>query len=163
MSIAVYAGTFDPVTLGHVSVLRQATRIFSHVRLLIAVNPAKQTLFSMQERLEMLRELTAAMPNVSVDATEGLVVEYAREIGASFLVRGVRGATDTEYETELAQQNRELAPDVLTVLLPAEPRLSRVSSSELKRRAQQGDSLTDLCPPLIADRLAARLAQGAHP
>jgi pantetheine-phosphate adenylyltransferase len=163
MSIAVYAGTFDPVTLGHLSVLRQAARIFTHVRVLVAVNPAKTTLFSLEERVSMIGTLVAPIPNVSVDGSTGLCVEYARSIGASFLVRGVRGATDAEYETDLAQQNRELAPDVLTVLLPAEPKLSEVSSSELKRRAARGESLDGLCPPPIIARLQTRLAQGTHP
>jgi pantetheine-phosphate adenylyltransferase len=163
MSIAVYAGTFDPVTLGHLSVLRQAARIFSHVRMLVAVNPDKRTLFSLEERVSMIRELTSAIPNVSVDGTGGLVVDYAREIGASFLVRGVRGATDAHYETDLAQQNRELAPDGLTVLLPAEPKLSEVSSSELKRRAEQGESLEGLCPAPVIARLSHRLGAEARP
>jgi pantetheine-phosphate adenylyltransferase len=163
MSIAVYAGTFDPVTLGHLSVLRQAARIFSHVRMLVAVNPDKHTLFSLEERVSMIRELTAAIPNVSVDGCTGLVVDYAREIGASFLVRGVRGATDAHYETDLAQQNRELAPDVLTVLLPAEPKLSEVSSSDLKRRAERGESLEGLCPAPVIARLSRRLGAEARP
>ena len=138
MTIAVYPGTFDPITTGHVSVVREAVRLFAHVRVLIAVHPTKQPLFSLEERIELAREVLGVMPTVSVDGTRGLVVEYARSIGASVLLRGLRGAADAAYETELAQQNRQIAPEIATVMLPAEPRLSAVSSSELKARAQRG-------------------------
>jgi pantetheine-phosphate adenylyltransferase len=158
--IAVYAGTFDPFTAGHLNVVAQAAGIFSFVRVLVAVNPDKQTWFSRAERTALIEELVAPMPNVSVDATEGLVVDYARTIGARFLVRGIRGASDATFETTLAQQNRALAPDVQTVLLPAEPALSEISSSALKARALAGASLDGLCPPHIARALTQRaLAQ----
>lgn len=156
MSIAVYAGTFDPITSGHLSVLRQAARIFAHVRVLVAVNPDKNTLFDVDERVGMIREVVAAMPQVSVDATEGLVVEYAAEIGATTLVRGIRGSSDATFETELAQQNRELAPEISTVLLPAEPALAAVSSSSLKEQVRLGHEVVD-CPPLVLARVKEKL------
>lgn len=156
MSIAVYPGSFDPVTAGHLSVIRQAARLYGHVIVLVAVNPNKETLFSRDERLSLLREAVARFPNVRVDATDGLVVEYAREVGASILVRGIRGATDAEFETALAQQNRALAPDITTVLLPAAAELSEVSSSRLKSLAQSGEDLSPFCPPHVARRLRER-------
>jgi pantetheine-phosphate adenylyltransferase len=155
--IAVYAGTFDPITLGHLSVVSQAAGIFSFVRVLVADNPAKQPLFTASERVELIARVVARMPNVTVDQTDGYVVEYAKQIGARFLVRGIRGASDATFETSLAQQNRVLAPDVQTVLLPAEPALSDVSSSSLRDHARNGADLTGLCPALIADALRARL------
>lgn len=154
--IAVYAGTFDPFTAGHHSVVAQAAGIFSFVRVLIAVNPDKQCWFTCEERKHQIAGWLAPMPNVSVDATEGLVVDYARRIGARFLVRGIRGASDASFETALAQQNRLLAPDVQTVLLPAEPTLSELSSSALKARALAGQPLDDLCPPPIVQALIER-------
>lgn len=154
--IAVYAGTFDPFTTGHLSVVTQAASIFSFVRILVALNPEKQTWFTRAERTALIEELVSPMPNVSVDDTDGLVVEYTRKIGARFLVRGIRGATDAAFETALAQQNRSLAPDVQTVLLPAEPGLSEISSSALKARALAGHPLTDLCPVHIATALFER-------
>lgn len=160
--IAVYAGTFDPVTSGHLSVVSQAASIFSFVRVLVAVNPAKQCWFSREERVALIGQVLQRLPNVSVDATEGLVVEYARSIGARFLVRGIRGASDATFETALAQQNRALAPDVQTVLLPAEPGLSELSSSSLKERARRGEPLTDACPAMVAAALMDRARRQAR-
>ncbi len=160
MAIAVYAGSFDPITLGHVSVLRQAASLFGHVRVLVAHNPEKTYLFVPDERVEMVREVVSAMPNVSVDCVEGLVVEYARNIAARFLVRGVRGASDAGFETELAQANRVLAPEITTILLPAEQDVAEVSSSGLKALAARGESLEGFCPPSVARHLRARLGAG---
>src|ERR1043166_8265639 len=159
--VAVYAGTFDPVTRGHVSVVAQAARLFLHVRVLVADNPAKAPLFDVATRVALLREVLGKLPNVSVDSTAGYVVEYAREIGAAVLVRGIRGASDATWETELAQENRKLAPDVQTVLLPAEPSLSAVSSSELKARARAGLALDEWCHPCVASALTSALRSEA--
>jgi pantetheine-phosphate adenylyltransferase len=160
MTVAVYAGTFDPITYGHLSVVRQAVRLFAHVRVLIAVHPKKAPLFTLEQRIELARAALGPMPTVSVDGTEGLVVEYAKAIGASVLVRGLRGVADAAYETELAQTNRELAPDIATVMLAAEPHLSSVSSSELKARALRGEAIEPYCPPVIARRIHEKLAPG---
>jgi len=157
MTIAIYAGTFDPITTGHLSVVKEGVRLFAHVRLLIAVHPDKEPLFSLEERVALAREAVGPMPTVSVDGTSGYVVEYARAIGATVLVRGLRGAADAAYETELAQQNRSLAPEITTVMLPAEPSLSMVSSSELKERAARGEDIGAYAPPVVAARLAERL------
>lgn len=157
MTVAVYAGSFDPITLGHASVVRRAARLFSHVRVLVAVNPDKRALFSESERVALARELLGAMPNVSVDATTGLVVEYARAIGASYLVRGLRGAADAEPETELARVNLALAPELQTLLIPAEPGLSEVSSSGLKELARRGEDLSRLSSASVVAELERRL------
>lgn len=157
MTIAVYPGTFDPITTGHLSVVREAVRLFAHVRVLIAVHPTKEPLFSLEERIELARKVVGPMPTVSVDGTDGYVVDYAKSIGATALVRGLRGAADAAYETDLAQQNRELAPEVLTVMLPSEPSLTEVSSSELKRRAAEGEPIDAFCSPVVAEALTARL------
>jgi pantetheine-phosphate adenylyltransferase len=158
MTIAVYPGTFDPITLGHLSVVRNAVRLFAHVRVLIAVHPTKDPLFTLVERVELARAALASMPTVSVDATSGLVVEYARAIGATVLVRGLRGAADAVYETELAQKNREIAEEVMTVMLPSEPSLSSVSSSDLKARAARGEPIDEFCPSAVAEALRERFA-----
>ncbi|MCA9604448.1 MAG: pantetheine-phosphate adenylyltransferase [Myxococcales bacterium] len=159
MTIAVYAGTFDPLTLGHLSVVKTAVRLFAHVRVLVAVHPDKQTLFTLEERIALAREVVGAMPTVSCDGTGGMVVDYARAIGATVLVRGLRGEADAAYETRLAQANRELGPEILTVMLPSDPALSMVSSSELKRRARAGAPIDAFCPPAVAEKLLARLAE----
>jgi pantetheine-phosphate adenylyltransferase len=159
--VAVYAGTFDPPTRGHLSVIERATELFDEVHVVCAVNPSKRPCFSLAERLSMLAEATARWPHVRCDATDGLVVDYARRQGARFLVRGVRGATDSDYETALAHANRGLAPEVQTVFLPADPNYSEVSSSRLKEMAARGEDVTAYCPPAVAARLMARLAPAA--
>ncbi len=161
MTIAIYAGTFDPITTGHISVVRQAVRLFAHVRVLVAVHPSKAPLFTMEERIDLARAALGPMPTVSVDGTSGLVVEYARSIAAGVLVRGLRSAADAAYETELAQTNHEIAPEIATVMLPSEPRLSQVSSSELKLRAERGEPIEEFCPPVVAERLRARFGSSA--
>lgn len=155
--IGVYAGTFDPLTEGHVSVIRQAARLFSHVRVLVAVHPTKTPLFSGDERVEMIREALAIMPTVSVAWSAALVIEHARAIGATHLVRGLRGAADAAWETDLARQNREVAPEITTIMLPAEPHLASVSSSDLKARWARGEDVAAFCPPAIAARMRARV------
>ncbi len=157
MTIAIYAGSFDPVTAGHLSVVRQAARLFGHVVVVVAVHPNKQYLLSADERVALLREAVALHPNVTVARTEGLVVEFARAIGASVLLRGVRGATDAQFETELAQTNRALAPELSTLFLPAEAHLAQVSSSGLKERIARGEDVSAFCPPAVAARLRERL------
>lgn len=159
MTIAVYPGTFDPITLGHLSVVREAVRLFAHVRVLVAVHPTKEPLFDLEERIAMAHEVVGPMPTVTVDGTDGYVVEYARRIGATVIIRGLRGAADAAYETDLAQQNRELAPEIATVMLPATPSLSMVSSSDLKARAERGEPIDAYSPPSVARRLLERLAE----
>ena len=156
-SFAVYAGTFDPVTAGHLSVINAAARIFDRVIVLVAVNPDKQPLFTLKERLKMLDKATANHSNVSCESTEGYVVEYARDHGATHMVRGLRDASDAAFETQLAQLNRSLAPEVRTLFVPADPALSEVSSSKLKEMAQNGEDISGLCPPEVASLLARRL------
>jgi pantetheine-phosphate adenylyltransferase len=158
MTIAVYAGSFDPVTAGHLSVIRQAARLFGHVVVVVAINPEKHTLLTVAERVELLRDVVALHPNVTVASTEGLIVDYARAIGASVLLRGVRGATDAQFETSLAQANRALAPDLSTLFLPAEAHLAEVSSSRLKERLAHGEDVSDFCPPAVAAKLRQRLS-----
>jgi pantetheine-phosphate adenylyltransferase len=157
MTIAVYAGSFDPVTAGHLSIIRQAARLFGHVVVVVAVNPDKRTLLTEAERVELLRDAVALHPNVSVASTKGLVVDYARAIGASVLLRGVRGATDAQFETALAQANRALAPELATLFLPAEAHLAEVSSSRLKEKLAHGEDVSAFCPPAVAARLRERL------
>ncbi len=151
MSIAVYAGTFDPVTYGHLSVIKKAAGIFSHVRVLVAVNPNKNPMFNALQRKSYILDLVDRMPQVTVDITEEYVVEYARAIGARFLVRGIRSATDAEFETMLAHENRKLAPEIDTVLLPADIGLTDVSSSELKRMIGLNKDVSKICSDHVKD------------
>jgi pantetheine-phosphate adenylyltransferase len=154
MRLAVYAGTFDPITCGHLSVIARCAGLFERTVVLIAVNPAKSPLFSLVDRLAMIRESTLGWSTVSADASEGLVVAYARAHGACALIRGIRGATDAAYETELAHLNFSLAPEITTLFVPSNPELSEVSSSRLKELARQGADLARYAPPPVLQRLA---------
>ncbi len=160
MRVAVYAGTFDPVTRGHVSVIEAAVSVFDRVVVLVAVNAEKVPLFETAERLAMLHDATAHLTSVESAETEGWVVDYARAHGARFLVRGVRGATDTDYETTLANVNRALAPEITTVFIPAHAELSQVSSTRLKELARAGEDVSQFCPPGVKERLHEKLRGG---
>lgn len=162
MRLAVYAGTFDPVTRGHLSVIERAARLFDALWVVVAVNPQKRPLFDADERVAMLAEVTARWPNVHCARTDGYVVELARANRARYLVRGVRGATDAEGEIALANLNRALAPEIETVFVPADPELSEVSSSRLKELARAGADLSSICPPELVERLRARVRSEAH-
>jgi pantetheine-phosphate adenylyltransferase len=159
MILALYAGSFDPLTSGHAAVVRQAARLFDHVRVVVADNPAKDPCLSRSERVEAARAALAALPNVSVDATSELVVEYARHVGAACLLRGIRDAEDAASEARLAAANRQLAPDLPTVLLGAAPADRGISSSALKRLLADGGDAGDWVSPELAQRLRARLGQ----
>ena len=154
---AVYAGTFDPVTMGHLSVIEAASRLFDHLVVLLAVNPEKRTLFNTADRLSMLRSATKLLGNVSCDITEDYVVEYARAHGATHLVRGIRDVTDADHETTLANANAKLAPEIKTIFVTADPELSRVSSSHLKDMVREGECISGLCPPEVEACLVQRL------
>jgi pantetheine-phosphate adenylyltransferase len=157
MRVALYAGTFDPITRGHLSVIERGARLFDRLVVIVAMNPSKQPMFSVQERLCMIREVVAGWSNVECASTGGYVVELAREMGAGYLVRGVRSCTDVEGEIALAHMNHELAPEIETVFIPAHPELSEVSSSRLKELARQGADISPYCPGEIAARLTQRV------
>lgn len=133
MATCVYAGTFDPFTYGHHSVVKQACKIFSHVRILIAVNDAKHPLLDSNERLKVVDSYIRDIPNASVRFASGYVVKYAEEIGATFLVRGIRNLTDATAELEMSEMNLRLAPSIQTVLIPTDPILSGISSTAVKK------------------------------
>jgi pantetheine-phosphate adenylyltransferase len=159
MRIGVYAGVFDPITAGHLSVIERAARLFDQLYVLVAVNPSKSTLFTMKERLEMIIDAVAALPNVRGAGTQQYVVEFARDHQAKFLVRGLRGMSDIEYETKIANANIELAPEIATIFIPAQPEFSEVSSSRLKELAQSGACISHYCTKMVTDRLLERLDQ----
>jgi pantetheine-phosphate adenylyltransferase len=161
--VAVYAGMFDPITNGHLSVIERSARLFDRFLVVVAVNPAKTPLFSAEERVSMIRNLISRWPNVECEATAGLVVDLARRNGAQFLVRGVRGCTDVEAEIALSNMNHELAPEIETVFIPAHPQLSEVSSSRLKQLVSEGMDVSRYCSPEVALRLNHRVTLRALP
>jgi pantetheine-phosphate adenylyltransferase len=163
MRVALYAGTFDPITCGHLSVIERAAQLFDRLLVVVALNPNKQPLFSVEERVEMIRETVAPWPTVECTSTDGYVVELARRTGARYLVRGVRSCPDVEGEIALAHMNHELAPEIETVFIPAHPELSEVSSSRLKELVMQGRDISPYCQAGIAARLKGRVRIEARP
>lgn len=161
MRIAVYPGTFDPVTFGHLDLV---TRGAKHVdRLIIAIlrNEDKQTLFTVEERTAFLREAVARWSNVSVDDFDGLLVDYAKKTQATLILRGLRAVSDFEYELQMAMMNRRLAPDLETAFFMPNEAFSYVSSRLVREVARLGGDVSGLVPPAVAKALAAKFSRGA--
>ena len=154
---ALYPGTFDPPTNGHIDLIQRGAKLFEHVTVAILVNPVKDPLFTVEERVEMLRESTAALSNVSVATFDGLMVEFARKQGASAVLRGIRAISDYEYEFQMALMNRRLAPEIETVFLQPAGRYSFVSSRMLKEVFSFGGDVSGLVPPNVLKRLRGRI------
>ena len=153
MKIAVYAGTFDPLTNGHISVLRRAARVFDQVIIAVAVDNNKKTLFSTEERTALVRESVKDMNNVVVESFEGLLVDYAMGKGATALIRGLRAVSDFEYEMQMALFNKELCHDLETVFFIADAEYSFVSSSQVKNIARLHGSIDKYVPAVVAEAL----------
>lgn len=145
----VFAGSFDPVTVGHLDIIRRAARLCDRLLVTVMYNPAKQGCFTVEERLDFLARATADIPHVEVDAWDGLMVDYVRKMDADFVVRGVRGASDLESETNLAQINSMLLPGLETVFLPTKPELACISSSTVREAAFFGADFSSFVPPCI--------------
>jgi len=159
-SIAVYAGTFDPITNGHVDILERSLALFDEVIVAIASNQRKQPLFTLEERIGFIQDATANNPRVRCDAFEGLLVEYCARKRARFIVRGLRALADFEYEFQFAHMNRRLAPGVDTVFFMTDESHHYVSSSLIKEVASLGGDIDGLVPPAVAAALAAKFRRG---
>ncbi|HTF90635.1 MAG TPA: pantetheine-phosphate adenylyltransferase [Planctomycetota bacterium] len=153
---ALFPGTFDPVTHGHLDVVRRAAALFERLTVAVAHHPLKKELLPVGERLALLREVTADMRGVDVVQIEGLVVHGCAQVGASVIVRGVRSASDLDYELQMARTNRALAPQIETVLIASSPEHAHISSTLVRQVAEMGGELSAFVPPQIAKRLRAR-------
>lgn len=151
--VAVYPGSFDPLTNGHVDIILRGARLFDRIIVAMLVNPEKSPLFSVEERVEAAREVFKIYPNVEIDTFDGLLVDYARRKRASVIVRGLRAVSDFEYELQMALMNRRLNPDVETVfMMPAEP-YTYLSSRLVKEIFALGGSISGLVPQAVEGRL----------
>jgi pantetheine-phosphate adenylyltransferase len=157
---ALCPGTFDPVTNGHLDIIERAGRRFDTVIVGVLDNPAKQPLFTAEERVQMLKEVTASLSNVSVVSFGGLLVNSVKTLGADVVVKGIRAVTDFEYEIQMAQMNHALA-GVETLFMTTSPSWSFLSSSLVKEVARFGGDVSGLVPPLVVERLRERFAGGA--
>jgi pantetheine-phosphate adenylyltransferase len=154
--LAIYPGSFDPLTNGHVDIIARGARLFDRVVVAILLNAGKQPLFSVDERVSIVREVFSGTPNVEVDTFSGLLVEYAQQRRASVIVRGLRQVADFEYELQMALMNRHLSADLETVFMMPAEQYTYVSSRLIKEIAALGGSLTGLVPPVVETRLARR-------
>ena len=152
MKIAIYPGSFDPITNGHLDILKRSLKIFDKVIVLVAVNPNKQSRFSVKERIEMIKESVEGL-NVEVDSTEGLTVEYAKSRGATALIRGLRAVTDFEYEFQLASANDFIDSSIESVFLMSKNDKSFINSSMIMELHEQGVDVSSLVPRSVAKRL----------
>ena len=153
MSIAVYPGTFDPVTFGHLDIIRRSSRLFDHLIIGVLFNSAKTPLFSVEERVKILRKATEDIPGVEVRCFNGLSVEFARSCGANVIVRGLRLITDFEYELQMAQTNKKLAPDVDTTFLFTSLQYSYLSSTTVKEVAAFGGDISEFVPDFVGEAI----------
>lgn len=153
MRIAIYPGSFDPITNGHLDILNRAIEVFDKVIVLVAFNGSKNSRFSVEERVEMIKEATANMPNVEVDSYEGLTVKYAKEHGAKHLIRGLRAVSDFEYEFRLASANEFADSSIDMVFFMSRGDKSFISSSAIMELYQSGVDISELVPESVIKRL----------
>jgi pantetheine-phosphate adenylyltransferase len=152
---ALYPGTFDPITYGHIDVIRRSADLFDRVIVTLAVNPHKETLFSVEERLAHVRRAVADIPHVEVAKWEGLLVNFALQEKATAIVRGVRAVSDFEYEFQMALTNRKLAETITTVFLMPHERFTYLNSSIVREVARLGGNVSCFVPDFVADALTA--------
>ena len=157
--IAVFAGTFDPITLGHLDVIRRGRLLFEQLVVGIGIHPSKPSLFTIEERIDLARKVVRPYPNVRVDAFEGLTVNYVRRIGARVILRGLRTLTDMEYEFSMTLTNHRLDPDIETVFLMADGEHSHISSSLIKQVGRFGgpEALRQFVPEELIEPIIAKL------
>ncbi|GAB2751285.1 pantetheine-phosphate adenylyltransferase [Nocardioides pakistanensis] len=161
MRRAVCPGSFDPVTNGHIDIVSRASALFDEVTVAVLINKSKKSMFSVEERIGMLTEVCAGFDNVKIDAFHGLLVDFCKERDIHAIVKGLRAVSDFDYELQMAQMNSSLAP-VETVFVPTSPEYSFLASSLVKEVATFGGDVSSLVPPLVLDRLTARVAERAR-
>ena len=155
--VAVYPASFDPITNGHIDLIRRATRLFDQVIVGVATNVSKQPLFTVEERVAMIQGAIEDLSNVRIDTMSGLTVDYARDRGAGVVLRGLRALADFEYEFEMAMMNSHLCPDIETVFLMTSTKWFYVSSSRLREIVRFGGDVSDFVPKHVGDMLLAKL------
>jgi len=156
---AIYPGSFDPVTLGHWDLIQRAAKLVDRLVVAVLHNPAKTPAFTVEERVAMLKELTASLPNVEITTFHGLLVDFAKAQNAQFIVRGVRAFSDFEYEFQMALMNRKLAPELETVFLMPKEKYAAVSSRLVREIGSMGGNLSELVPEALRERVAQRLTK----
>lgn len=157
MAVAVYAGTFDPVTLGHLDIIKRAAAVYDQLVVTSTDRSSKQPLFALDVRIQLLRDVTRELPNVTIQPFDGLLVDFVRRMGAHVIVRGLRAASDFDYEFEMAMMNRSMAPDVETVFFVTSPAFMFVSSSLIKEIARAGGDISSFVPEAVRNAIITKL------
>lgn len=157
MKTAIYPGSFDPVTSGHLNIIQRAAKIFDKVIVCVMVNSGKNPMFSQEERVDLIRRVTADIPNVEVDSSSALLAEYAREKDCRVIVKGLRASSDFENEFQMSMINRKLNPELDTMFLPAESQYLYLSSSTVKEMGRYGVDLSDFLPQAIIPDFQKRI------
>ena len=156
MSTAIYPGSFDPITLGHLNIIRRASRIFDRVVVCVMVNSAKSPMFSLEERMELIKRVVGRLNNVTVDNSDMLLAEYAKQYEGAVLVKGLRAVSDYESEVQMALINRKMNPELDTVFLPSSEKYTYLSSTVVKEMAKYGCDLREFVPVEILDDVIER-------
>ena len=156
MKKAIYPGSFDPLTFGHIDMIERASKTVAHLVVGVLHNSAKNSLFSLEERVSMIKEMTKELPNVSVTSFDGLLVDHMHEIGANIIVRGLRAVTDYEYEIQIAQTNHVQDPEIETIFLTTSLKYSYLSSTIVKEFASYGGDISKFVPEQFIQRIYSK-------
>jgi pantetheine-phosphate adenylyltransferase len=159
MARAIYPGTFDPVTYGHIDIIKRARTIFDSIVVTVAINTAKTPLFTTKERIEMLKESLKEFDNVSIDSFDGLVVDHAKSVGATSIIRGLRALSDFEYEFQMALMNRKLSGNISTVFLMPHEKYTYLNSSIVRNLASFKSDVSDFVPPIVQKALGKKFGK----
>ena len=157
--IAIYPGTFDPITLGHLDIAKRASSLFDKVIITLAINSSKTPLFSKEERLDFMREAVKDIPNVKVDSFEGMLIKFAEQIGASAVIRGLRAMSDFEFEFQLALMNRKQNQEITTVFLMPHEKYTYLNSTIIREVARFGGDVSSFITPYVAEKLKNKFAK----
>ena len=160
MNIAIYPGSFDPVTNGHLDIIERTAKIFDKVIVAILINSNKKPTFTIEERMDMLKAATAHIPNVEIEFFDGLLVDFVKEKGAHVIVKGLRAISDFEYEFQMAMLNKSVEPEIETLFMMTNNKYSYLSSSIVKELGRLGASLNELVPDVIMDNVINKLRKG---
>jgi len=156
MRKVIYPGTFDPVTYGHIDLVKRAIGLFDAVAVTVAINPTKEPLFTVDERVAMLNDSLKDFDNVTVDSFDGLIVDHAKQVGASGILRGLRAVSDFEFEFQMALMNRKLANDIATVFLMPHEKYTYLNSTIIRNLASMHSDVSEFVPPIVAQALKKR-------
>src|SRR6266542_1248365 len=156
--LAVYAGSFDPVTNGHIDLIERTSKLFQAVVVALGVHPTRAPLFSMEERVALLTEVARPYANVEIQSFDGLLIDFCRSIGARVIVRGLRAATDFEYELQIAHANADLMPEIDTIFLPTRTKHGFVSASLVREIASHGGDVSRYAPPVVCEALRTKFS-----